>query len=180
MMTRDSMPPIAAITGASGAEIRQVLAALVAEWRGRFRVCGLLAEDHGLDGPRPCSAGYLRSIADGALYPIFQDLGVGSDACHLDGGGAVAAVEAVRRDIAAGCDLVVLSKFGRLEAEGRGLREAFAAALEAGRPVLTSVSPNFTGAWREFAAPFCIDLPAEPARIRAWWEAMALAGQEQS
>lgn len=172
------MTPIAAITGAPGAEIRHLLANLVAEWRGRFRVCGLLAEDHGLAG-RACSAGYLRSIVDGSLHPIFQDLGAGSEACHLDGTGAVAAVAALRRDIAAGCDLVVLSKFGHLEADGEGLCDAFVAALEAGRPVLTSVSPAFMEAWRDFAAPLCTFLPADAARIRAWWEATAAAGQEQ-
>ena len=46
------------------------------------------------------------------------------------------AAAAVRRDIAAGCDLVVLSKFGKLEAGGGGLRDAFGAAIEAGVPVL--------------------------------------------
>jgi hypothetical protein len=54
---------------------------------------------------------------------------------------ALTAAGAVRRDIAAGCELVVLSKFGKLEAAGEGLAPAFKAALDARLPLLTSVSP---------------------------------------
>jgi hypothetical protein len=78
----------------------------------------------------------------------------------------------VRRDIAQGCDLVVLSKFGRLEAEGGGLRDAFGAAIEAGIPVLTSVSGKFGKAWQNFAAPLSVTVPDDADAIEAWWEAV--------
>jgi hypothetical protein len=61
--------------------------------------------------------------------------------CQLDEVGAVAAAVAVQRDITAGCDLVLLNKFGKLEIAGDGLASAFRAAITAGLPVLTSVSP---------------------------------------
>ena len=91
--------------------------------------------------------------------------------CHLDGAGALTAAGAVRRDIAAGCELVVLSKFGKLEAAGEGLAPAFKAALDARLPLLTSVSPALEDAWKRFIGrPFVI-LPAEPIEIDAWWQA---------
>jgi hypothetical protein len=62
--------------------------------------------------------------------------------CHLDGAGALSAAVAVRRDIAAGCELVLLNKFGKLEAAGEGLAGAFKAALDARIPLVTSVSPR--------------------------------------
>src|SRR5690606_32078341 len=126
--------------------VQDMFRALLGRWRPSARIAGVIEENHGLPD-RACNAGWLRSIADGNAYPIFQDLGPGSTACHLEGGGAASAAEAVRRDIAAGCDLVLLSKFGKLEAAGEGLAGAFAAALEAGVPVLTSVSPAFREAW---------------------------------
>jgi hypothetical protein len=79
---------------------------------------------------------------------------------------------AIRRDIAQGCDLVVLSKFGKLESQGGGLREAFGAAIEAGIPVLTSVSGKFETAWRNFAAPLAVTVPDDADAIEAWWEAV--------
>ena len=89
---------------------------------------------------------------------------------RLAGAGALAAAEAVRRDIAAGCDLVVLSKFGNLEKNGRGLRDAFTAAIEADIPILTSVSPAYMAAWEGYAAPRSITLPLDRGRIDEWWQ----------
>ena len=91
--------------------------------------------------------------------------------CHLDGAGALSAAGAVRRDIAAGCELVLLNKFGKLEAAGEGLAGAFKAALESRIPLLTSVSPALEDAWKRFTGrPFVI-LPADPIEIDAWWQA---------
>lgn len=168
-MTEDGLAGrIAVVTGAPGPVVQGLFAALVEECRGTVRVAGVLAEGHGLEG-RSCSIGFMRNLADGEAFSVFQDLGPAATACHVDGAGAVAAGEAVRRTIAAGCDLVVLNKFGKLEAGGQGLRDAFCAAIEAGVPVLTSVSPKFEREWRDFAAPFFVTLPADAAAIRAWW-----------
>jgi hypothetical protein len=103
------------------------------------------------------------------VFPIFQDLGAGSDACRLDASGVAAACAAVQRDIAAGCDLVVLSKFAKAEVDRGGLGPAFAQALEAQVPILTAVSPRFMEAWGRFAEPLFEMLPAEAAAIDAWW-----------
>jgi hypothetical protein len=75
----------------------------------------------------------------------------------------------VRKDIVAGCDLVLLSKFGKLEAARQGLTEAFTAALTADVPVPTSVSPAFAAAWSEFAASRFDILPAEAEQVETWW-----------
>ncbi|MGE5261554.1 MAG: DUF2478 domain-containing protein [Actinomycetota bacterium] len=75
-----------------------------------------------------------------------------------------------KRAIAAGADLVILSKFGKQEAERGGLVDAFRAAVVSGVPILTTVSPAMTEAWHRFAGPLSELLPAEAGRIEAWWE----------
>jgi hypothetical protein len=162
---------IAVVQGASNETIQQIFHALADRWRASTRLAGVLAETHDLPD-RACSAGYLRSIRGGERFPIFQDLGPGSTACHLDGAGMLLATEAVRADIAAGCDLVLLSKFGKLEVTNSGLADAFRAAIEADVPVLTSVSPAHAPAWEKFATPLFVTLPAEPEAIDAWWQAI--------
>ncbi len=162
----DRMSRIAVVQGAPSAVVQELFRSFAERWQPAVRIAGVLAEDHGL-ADRRCTAGYLRSLADGARYPIFQDLGPGSG-CHLSGDGAVVAAAAVRGDIAAGCDLVMLSKFGRLEADGGGLRDAFAAAIEAGVPVLTSVSPAYAAQWEAFATPLFTLLPPEAGQLDAW------------
>ena len=162
---------IAVVHGAPSAEVQVVFRSLVDRWRSAARLAGVIAEDHGLPD-RACTAGYLVSLTDGERFQIFQDLGPGSKGCHLAGAGALAAAAAVQRDVAAGCDLVVLSKFGHLEKNGNGLRDAFTAAIEAGVPVLTSVSPAYTAAWQDYAAPLSVIMPLDPARIDAWWQSV--------
>ena len=159
---------IAVVQGAESAEVQELLRAFAGKLRASVRLAGVLAEDHSLPG-RACSAGYLRSLANDQRFAIFQDLGPGSSGCHLDGAGVSLAAEAVRRDIAAGCDLVMLSKFGKLEADGSGLRDAFSAAIDAGVPVLTSVSPVLQDSWRRFASPLFVMVPAESDSVEAWW-----------
>jgi Protein of unknown function (DUF2478) len=166
-----SVKTIAAVQGASSTVVRDMFSALVARWRSSARIAGVLEENHGQEN-QVCGAGYLRSIASGARYSMFQDLGPGSTACRIDPAGLLLAGEAVRRDIAAGCDLVLLNRFAKLEAERQGLISAFAAAVEAGVPLLTSVSPAFQGAWKRFAAPLFVMIPAEPETIDGWWRAV--------
>lgn len=162
------MKRIAVMQGTPGSTVQTIFGDLVDRWKPMLRIAGVIAEGHGFPD-RKCRAGYLRSIVSGARYPMFQDLGPGSEACHLEGGGVLAAAAAVEKDIAAGCDLVLLSKFGKLEAASGGLTGAFTAALAADVPLLTSVSPAFEAAWTKFASPLFDALPAEAVRVEAWW-----------
>jgi hypothetical protein len=169
--------PFKKITVAQGmpsAQVQELFRTLLGRWQSSARLAGVVAEDHGL-ADRACSAGFLRSLGTGERFSIFQDLGPGSTTCHLAEAGALAAAAAVRRDIAAGCDLVLLNKFGKLEAAGGGLRDAFGAAMEAGVPVLTSVSSAFAAAWESFAAPLFVVVPADADRIDAWWNTVRSA-----
>jgi hypothetical protein len=163
----DVTKKIAVVQG-PGPAIEDLFRTLAERWQSEARVAGAIAEDQGLPD-RACSAGYLRSLRDGARYSIFQDAGPGSEACQLAGDGAVLAAAAVRRDIETGCDLVILSKFGKLEAGGGGLRDAFAAAIEAGVPVLTTVARSQAGAWDAFAGALFAPVAADPGAIEAWW-----------
>ena len=70
---------IAAVQGAPSAVVRDVFRALVARWQSSARIAGVLEENHGQEN-QVCGAGYLQSIATGARYSMFQDLGTGSTA----------------------------------------------------------------------------------------------------
>ncbi len=165
----DATRKIAVVQGAPGPVVQELFRTLAERWQPRAKIVGALAEDHGLPD-RACTAGYLCSLADGSRYSMFEDLGSGSQACHLAGNGAVSAAAAVARDIAAGCDRVILSKFGKLEAAGGGLRDAFAAAIDAGVPLLTTVGLKQAEPWQEFAAPLFTPVAADAGAIEAWWQ----------
>ncbi|MDD2876972.1 MAG: DUF2478 domain-containing protein [Acidiphilium sp.] len=105
--------------------------------------------------------------------PICQNLGPGSTACKLDEAGLAEAVQAVRQAIADEVDLVIVNKFGKTEAEGRGLRAEIAEAIVAGRPVLTAVSTRVYPAWRAFTGGFGTTLLCDDAVIQDWWHDIA-------
>jgi hypothetical protein len=167
----DTTNIIAVVQGASNVEVQAIFRALADKWRPDVRLAGLVAEDHGLPD-RQCQAGYLRNLTTGARFSIFHDLGLGVPMCHLDGIGAVAAAAGVQTDIAAGCDLVLLNKFGELEATEGGLASAFRAAISARLALLTSVSPAHDEAWRRFVDQEFAVLPADPAAIDLWRHAV--------
>jgi drug/metabolite transporter (DMT)-like permease len=162
-----AVPNIAVVRGASNAEIEDIFRALTERWQSELRLAGVVAEGHGMAN-RTCPAGYLRSLATGARFSIFRDRGPGTAECHLDRVGVLAAGAAVQHDIAAGCDLVLLNKFGQLEVAGNGLADAFRAALATHLPLLTSVSPPHDPAWRQFADRQYAVLSADLAAIDRW------------
>ncbi|MFG1429477.1 DUF2478 domain-containing protein [Xanthobacter sp. V0B-10] len=123
----------------------------------------------------------LLDLVTGATNRLHQDLGPGSSGCSLDPEGLAAACAGVESAIAArlaqagaeGEDgagtVVVLSKFGRQEAEGRGLTAAFHAAVAAEFFILTSVSPTVAEEWGGFSGDMARLAPAELAEVEAWW-----------
>lgn len=160
------MQRLAAITTDHAEDVQRLLArAADAGQALGMRVAGVLAEDHGLPD-RSCAAGVLREIATGRGHTIYLPAAPAGTSCHLDAAGVEAACAGVLGRLAE-ADLVVLSKFGKLEAAGSGLFRAFEAALAAGKPVLTTVSDRQRAALRE-QAPDAVFLPADEADVLRW------------
>src|SRR5262249_35438166 len=112
--------------------------------------------------------GILRDIVTGSTYSIYLETPPVGKKCHIDPDGAARACAAVLDQMGT-CDLLVLSKFGKLEASGLGLFRAFAAAAAEGKPVLTTVSGKHLAAWRAFA-PNAATLAADMTALQNWWD----------
>jgi hypothetical protein len=157
---------IAAVAGAEGAVIQKLLAEAVADWRAQgINVCGMVEEAHSLTG-RTCSAGLLRNIVTGSRYKMYLEEPPAHTSCHLDETGVVGACASMLDQIAAS-DLVVISKFGKVEAVSSGLFEAFERAIKHGKPILTSVAPKHLYAWQRFA-PDAVFIRPERALLEEW------------
>lgn len=97
--------PILALTGASNPTIQSLLLTSARRWNHAGRLIVGVVEVPSSDG-----IGHrLKDLATGAQYAIYQELGSGSEACQLCGSGIIEACESLCRQIAAGCDLVVIS-----------------------------------------------------------------------
>lgn len=175
MVDAPNRPQILAVQGAD----RDVIQSLLVEAARRLRASGAhvigVVEDM-LPGVAHHEV-MLLDLVSGATNRLHQDLGPGSAGCSLDPEGLAAACAGVEAAIAAraaaggpaGDTVVILSKFGRQEAEGRGLTTAFYAAVAAEFSVLTSVSPSVSAEWALFAGDMARVVPAELGAVDAWW-----------
>lgn len=167
--------PIGTVIGPDSFAIQHLFAAKAAEWRDAgLNVVGLIGEAHALPD-RSCTAGLLRDIVTGKSFLMYLETPPAHTSCHLDGEGVESACATLLDQIAES-DLVVLSKFGKLEAQGGGLAAAFKAAIAAGVPVLTTVSEKHHEAWWKIA-PDAVRMRADKQAIEEWWQA-AHAGEQ--
>jgi nucleoside-triphosphatase THEP1 len=166
-------PKIAAVVGSSNISKQDLLADFVRRRRAQgLRVAGIIeVAEKAASGA--CGSLFVLDLATGARIAISQDLGAGSTACNLDPGGLAEACAAAQRAIEAGADLVVLSKFGKMEAGRGGLCGAFASAIDAELPIVTTVNPVMREDWARFAGDLSDDVAPDAAALESWWSALA-------
>lgn len=165
---------VAVILNREGQDCQSLLASLTEGWLAAgVKVAGVLAQDN--EGEGVCSAGFLRDIGSGVRYSVHLDAPPPGKTCHLDAAGMSEACTGLLGQIDT-AEIVVLSKFGKLEALRRGLWTAFDAAASAGKPLLTTVSPKHLEAFGAFC-PEAARLDADGASIRHWWQATAPAAR---
>jgi glycosyltransferase involved in cell wall biosynthesis len=75
--------------------------------------------------------------------------------------------------LAAGADVLVVNKFGKQEAMGRGFRPLIAEALGLGVPVLTGVSEANLEALLRFAGGMAEPVGPDPEAVVQWWRSLA-------
>ena len=162
---------IAAVQGASSPTIQGALSAFAQRLRAQgLRVAGVI-EVSRCDDEGACKSLSVQDLESGETFPISQKLGAGSEACNLDPSGLAIACGRVEDAIHRGVDVVVLSKFGKLEAARSGLCDAFRAAMLADVPVITAVSPPVVDDWNRFAGELSEIVDAHVDALTAWWQA---------
>lgn len=120
----------------------------------------------------PCDTGPrcdmdLAVLPDGPVIRISQALGAASLGCRLDAGALeLAVLEAGRR--LAGAEVLIVNKFGKHEAEGRGFRNLVAEALAQGIPVVIGVNNPNRAAFMAFVGDLAEPLPDDVPAIVDW------------
>ncbi|WP_109564802.1 DUF2478 domain-containing protein [Jannaschia seohaensis] len=107
-------------------------------------------------------------LPDGPMIRISQSLGPEARGCRLDAAGLEQAVAATQARLSTGADLLIVNKFGKQEAAGRGFRPVIAAALEQGVDVLLGVNALNLDALLEFTGDLATALPPDPATLSRW------------
>lgn len=135
--------------------------------RGGVRVGGVVQRN--LKGESRKTGMLALDLMTGREISICQPLGSGAMACKLDAGGLAEAAAAIARAISAEVDLLVINKFSKQEASGKGLRAEFAEAIMAGVPLLTAVAEQCLADWRAFTGDIGTTLLCERQVVEGWW-----------
>lgn len=143
------------------------IAVVVDELRGTgTRLAGTVQTNFDRAKDQPCDMDLLV-LPSGPLLRISQDLGPGARGCRLNGDVLEEAVMQAARHLA-GADLLVVNKFGKLEAEGRGFVPLIAEAIERGIPVLVGVNGLNLPDFLRFTDGTAKPLTCAPAEIANW------------
>ncbi|WP_424944078.1 DUF2478 domain-containing protein [Aliiroseovarius crassostreae] len=106
-------------------------------------------------------------LPDGPKIRISQYLGAGANGCKLNPEALETAVAATERQIEKGADLLIVNKFGKQEAEGRGFRHAVGEALSQNMPAIIGVAGTTVAAFLDYVGE-AEELPPEPDALLAW------------
>ena len=118
----------------------------------------------------------LRLLPDGPTRRISVDRGAQARGCRLDPEVLEDAVVWTERALDR-AEFLVVNKFGKQEAEGRGLAGVIAEALSRDMPVLVGVNGLNLPPFLAFSAGLAEALPPDPAAILAWCQTARRAPQ---
>jgi nucleoside-triphosphatase THEP1 len=144
--------------------IAQCAADLVASG---YRLGGVVQSNAHRRGRRRCDM-YVKDLLGGDEIKLSLDRGNEARGCHLDPD-AFARIDAwVERAVLERVDLLIINKFGREEARGRGLRPVIAEALIAEIPLLIRVSTRNLCDFLTFVGDSATRLRPDVEEITAW------------
>jgi hypothetical protein len=168
--------PIAALVYADGVYPDRAIARALSPLRERgVAMAGAIQlAPADLPGRHPCDL-LLEDLASGEVTAIAEHRGKEARGCRLDVGVLAELAEIVTASLRAGRPrLLVVNKFGKIEADGGGLRGAIVEAVDLCIPALVGVPARNLDRWRAFAGSLAVELPVEAASIIDWLKAHGL------
>ena len=142
------------------AQVRDIVSA-----RG-FRVGGLVQE--------PCGKSvFVTHLDSGKTFDLMQQLGACAEGCRLDTSALAEAAGLLGQSLAAAPDLLLVTRFGKVEMEGGGFLAEIGEAASLGLPTLIGVAARREQGWRAFAGDFAETLPCSLDAALNWWDALA-------
>ena len=145
-----------------------LLAGLAADLDARgLRCCGTVQINTARTDARACDMD-VRVLPDGPVLRISQDRGPQARGCRLDPDALETSVGLAKRQLTLGADLLIVNKFGKHEAEGRGFRGLIANALSAGVPVLVGVNHLNAARFQTFCEGLAEPVTPDDAALDAW------------
>ena len=134
-----------------------------------YRVCGTVQVNTEREKTGPCDMD-VKVMPDGPMLRISQNLGSGARGCRLDAHSLETAVGLVDAALAKGADCLIINKFGKQEAEGRGFRELIGTALAEGIPVVVGLNGLNRDPFEAFCGGMAEALTPDVQALLEWFD----------
>jgi hypothetical protein len=136
-----------------------------------IRTCGTVQinSDHADSGH--CDMD-VQVLPDGPILRISQTLGKESRGCRLDPAMLEQAVGLCEAELSNDPHILIVNKFGKHEADGRGFRTLIAEALQRGTPVLVGLNALSMEAFEKFSQGIAVRLQPDISDLRGWVESV--------
>lgn len=132
-----------------------------------YRLAG--AVQHNPSRPDRCRCDMvLEDLATGELIAISEDRGPEARGCRLNPAALEQLVGAAAASLERGADLLIVNRFGKREAEGRGFRAVIETAVTSGVPILVAVSAANLDLWQAFTGGLDDRLQPDLASVIRW------------
>ncbi|MEW9921268.1 DUF2478 domain-containing protein [Marimonas sp. MJW-29] len=141
-----------------------------------LRPCGTVQINTERADAGPCDMDVMV-LPKGPVFRISQALGSASRGCRLDPGALEEAVGAVSASLHRDIDCLIVNKFGKHKAEGRGFRPVIALALELDIPVLVGINALNRAAFLEFTGGIASEVSPDCKALCDWFLNAKGAGQ---
>ena len=161
-----SRPLLALVYGAGDAPDPLLAAFADRLLQGGTRVAGLVQRSPAAAPSSRCNM-VVEILPSGRRVAISEDRGAGARGCRLDAGLLTEALAGAEAMLEGGADLLILNRFGKVEAEGGGGRALLARAVELGVPAVVAVPWRNIGAFRAFAGDLAEEIGPEAFALRA-------------
>lgn len=160
--------PILAIVYSDGLAADRFISDLGYKIRGAgIAVAGIVQRNKFIRDRTKCDM-EVEELASGIVLQLSEDRGREARGCRLDRRVLSEAAALLSASLENEPELVILNKFGKLEAEGRGLRDTLADAVQLGVPIVIGVPYRNIEQWRAFTEGLAEECSVGSSRLHDW------------
>ncbi len=167
-MQREMFRPILAVVYTDGLAADRFLADLGYALRSEgLAVAGLVQLNSFERDPVKCDMA-VEELFSATVLQLSEDRGREARGCRLDRFALTEAAALLISALSEKPDILVLNKFGKIEAEGAGLRDVIAMAIQTNVPVVVGVPFRNLDQWRIFAGDLADECPVDAVPVCNW------------
>jgi nucleoside-triphosphatase THEP1 len=130
-------------------------------------VAGIVPYHATRDGTPRCDM-EVEELASRIILQLAEDQSPSASGCRVDPTAMQDAAALISSAFQKCPELLIVNKFGQLEADGGGLAEVITEAIDLGIPVLVGVPERHIKRWREFTSGLAEEAMIDSPRVQQW------------